>query len=44
MLIFFSARYLGTMVTYNKQRKFIKFVILYSCKIELILEELKDIR
>ena len=44
MLIFFSVRYLETMVTYNNQIRFLKFVILYSCTIELILEELKDIK
>ena len=43
MLIIFSARYLETMVTYNNQIRFLKFVILYSSTIELILEELKDI-
>ena len=40
----FSARYLGTMVTYNNQIRFLKLVTLYNCTIELILEELKDIR
>ena len=44
MLIFFSARYRETMVTYNTQLRFLKFVTLYSCTIELILEELKDIK
>ena len=40
----FSARYLQTMVTYNNQIGFLKFVTLHSCTIELILDELKNIR
>ena len=44
ILIFFSARYLRTMLTYNNQIRFPKFVTLHSCPVELILEELKDIR
>ena len=44
MLIIFSTRYLETMVTYNNQKRFLKFVTSYSCTIELILEELKDIK
>ena len=43
-IIFFSAWYLETMVTYNNQIGFLKFVILHSCTIELILEKLKNIR
>ena len=41
---FFSARYLGTMLTYNNQIRFLKFCTLHSCPIGLILEELKDIK
>ena len=44
MLIIFFARYLETMITYNNQIRFLKFVTLYSCTIELILEELKYIK
>ena len=32
------------MVTYNNQIRFLKFATLYNCTIELILEELKDIK
>ena len=39
-----SARCLETMVTYNNQIRFLKFITLYSCTIDLILEELKDIK
>ena len=44
MFIIFSAQYLETMVICNNQIRFLKFVTLYSCTIELILEELKNIR